>query len=144
MVGPVTRGVGFVLCPVGCAITQLSPSCHLAISFEASKSLFGCDVLGWWDLGRRLVGGGVFEPQDGRLVPGRIAGHLPAPELEQRHDGLVERGLGRQVDLNGACGHGGSHPSPLRIPAGAYQPPPNDIATSLGSTRSPNRATPWP
>jgi hypothetical protein len=60
------------------------------------------------------------------------AGHLPAPELEQRQDGLVERRLGRQVDLHGARGHGGSHPSPLHTSGGSLpnQPPSNDLATS--------------
>jgi hypothetical protein len=69
------------------------------------------------DRRRRRLAGGVLEPQDSRLVEGRITGQVAAPELEQRHDGLVERRLGRQVDLNGACDHG-RIPSSLCISGG--------------------------
>src|SRR6266487_6759316 len=76
------------------------------------RLLPGREVLGG-DRRRRLLRGGGRKPQHGRLVEGCIAGHVPASELEQRDDVLVERCLGRQVDLNGACGHGG--PISLRI-----------------------------
>src|SRR5919197_195328 len=95
------------------------------------RLLPGLEVLGG-DRGRRLLRGGVRKPQHGCLVEGCIAGHVPASELEQRDDGLVEGCLSWQVDLNGACGHGG--PISLRI-LRVLRVPAGSLSTAVGSHR---------
>ena len=84
----------------------------------------GCDVLGWDR--RRLPRGDVLEPQHGRLVEGGVAGHLSAPELAQRHDGLVERRLS------------GRSTSRVRAPTeGSLPPQSRQEPTSCGRIPSP-------
>jgi hypothetical protein len=118
----------------------------LACVARAVGLFLGRDLLGW-DRRRRLLGDGVVKPQGGSLLEGGIAGHLSAPELEQRDDGLVERRLGRQVDLNGACGHARIPLSPL--PPHSRREPTNcrghyrDVALA-GGARGPRIRAPQP
>jgi hypothetical protein len=112
---------------------------------SASRSLLGGDVLRWWDLRRRLLGGGVMEPQDGRLAQGRIAGACPRRSRSSATMAWSSVVWAGKSTSTVRAATAGPIPSPVRIP-GRRLPTNCRRRTSPrrpGSTRSPSRATPW-